>query len=449
MILYYKDEMYKKIHISESKLGLLDEDVYVGSIKGKKANLNYKKRSQGDSGYNKGNMKATDVLKTDKMDMDNEDTYIVPLKGGINSYNITSIRGTEVMHYFKNKFEGKKTNIEIDVNGKKGEYELMMQDSEFQAFKKTFIKKVSNVVSYAINEFRKQSNDTKFNGITIFPVKSSSNFNTTMVDSILCDNNTISNLHVTKIDERLFEKNLNNLQKDDDFINKNNKYYNSRMFKFGDNNITHLQYIDNEIDKLSRFNNAQNDNLINEYNKWIKRTIQSLYTNSSPKTIARNYNKIVNIKKQIREMMGKLDWNKVFTPIKYAKGPSVESRTTAIQQIVASVYGKTYISKNNIDIVEIKKNNFQIKNISNDTRMGLMNYFQLGKNMESEIDKIKGTIFVIFDDNISGGATLSDICYQAKKIGIEYVVPITFGQMNTKYTQGMMVINSPENGFMY
>ena len=101
------------------------------------------------------------------------------------------------------------------------------------------------------------------------------------------------------------------------------------------------------------------------------------------------------------------------------------------------------MSNNRIDVVEIEKNDFQIKNLTNDTRMGLKNYFKAEDNIDEEIKTLKNTVFVIFDDNISGGATLSDICLQCKKLGLEYLVPITFGEMRTKYTQGFIQINKP------
>ena len=105
------------------------------------------------------------------------------------------------------------------------------------------------------------------------------------------------------------------------------------------------------------------------------------------------------------------------------------------------------MSKNCIDIVEIRPENFQIKNLSNDTRMGLKNYFKLQDVANDEIKRLQNTVFVIFDDNVSGGATLSDICYQCKKIGINYLVPITFGEMRTKYSQGPLQVNKPsKNG---
>lgn len=104
-------------------------------------------------------------------------------------------------------------------------------------------------------------------------------------------------------------------------------------------------------------------------------------------------------------------------------------------------------NENCIDIVEIRPENFQIKNLTNDTRMGLKNYFKLQDVADDEIKRIQNTVFVIFDDNISGGATLSDICYQCKKIGINYLVPITFGEMRTKYSQGRLQVNKPsKNG---
>ena len=150
----------KRVHINESQLHRLDEDVFVSGLKGKKAKLSYNRRDNNSTSRNKGNLSSADFLKTDKMDQGNSDTYIVPLKGGINSYNITSIKGTEVMHYFKNKFSKKTTSINIEVNGKKSEYELMMEDSEFKEFLDVFTTKVSNVVNYVSKELSQKDEIT-------------------------------------------------------------------------------------------------------------------------------------------------------------------------------------------------------------------------------------------------------------------------------------------------
>ena len=445
MILYNNEHKPKKIYIKENKLHLLSEDVFISGLKRGKANLTYDKRANTNRIRNMGNVSSFDMLDTGKMDQNDNDTFIVPLKGGINSYNITSIKGTEVMHYFKNKWNSKKTKIDINVEGQKTEYELMMEDSEFKEFLNVFVRKVSNVVNYVTQNLAKSDKNFQgFNGVSIYPVPSSSNFNEKMAEVI----NTgikISNLPARKIDTSLFKKDLSNLQKDTNFINKNKEYYNGKYFKNSDiDNRTHIDLLDDTIRKYGKTTEAQDESLINNYNYWVGRVITSYNTKSSPKTITKNYEALVACEQEIRKKLDKSSWKNAFKYLKYAKGPSIDKRTNAIHDIVSSVNGKTYIQKYAIPIVKIEKKDFQIKNLTNDIRMGLKNYFKAEDNIQEELRKIEGTVFLIFDDNISGGATLSDICYQAKELGIKYIIPITFGQMRTKYSLGTMKINAPE-----
>ena len=433
-------------HIAK-KNDSLHEDVFVNGIKGKKANLTYNKRGSDSPTRNIGNLNSADMLDTSKMDQNNNDTFIVPLKGGINSYNITSIKGTEVMHYFKNKINKKHTNINIEVNGVKDEYQLIMSDPEFDDFKTTFIQKVSNVVNYAIGNF---NNKQEFTECSIYPVPSSSNFNIFMCHAI-AGNAQINGLSTREITDTIFKKDLSDLQKDTDFIKKNQDYYSSRMYKGGTNNMTHEEYLDDTIRKYNNTTSAQDETLINNYNMWVNRVLTSYRNKTSVQTLADNYEQLVNARKAIRQKLGKNRWGNAFSQIKYAKGPSIDKRSQNIWKLVTPILGRTFMNKNNnencIDIVEIRPENFQIKNLTNDTRMGLKNYFKLQDVADDEIKRIQNTVFVIFDDNISGGATLSDICYQCKKIGINYLVPITFGEMRTKYSQGPLQVNKPsKNG---
>lgn len=445
MILYSNNTSHKRVYINEEQLQKLNEDVFVSGLKRKKAKLSYNKRQNADHVRNMGNYNSNDMLNTGKMDQDNADTFIVPLKGGINSYNITSIKGTEVMHYFKNKFSNKATNINIEVNGEKSEYELMMEDSEFREFLETFCSKVSNVVNHVSKEIASKDKNFKgFKGVSIYPVPSSSRFNIEMAAILQKFNIGISGLPCLKIDTRLFEKDLSDLQKDQDFINKNKEYFNGRYFQNGGDDKTHLDVMNDTIRKFKNVTAAQDQTLIDEYNMWVNRVITSYRNKVSPQKLAQNYDNLVKARAAIRAKLGKGRWDNAFNKIKYAKGPSVDERTANIQSIVASVMGKTYISKNSIDIVEITPQNFQIKNFTDDVRMGLQNFFKAQGGIEEELARIEGTVFVIFDDNVSGGATLSDICYQASKLGIKYIVPITFGQMRTKYSVGTMKINAPE-----
>ena len=447
MVLYTNNITPKRIHINEEQLQKLNEDVFVSGLKRKKAKLSYNKRQNTNRTRNMGNYSSSDMLDTGKMDQNNADTFIVPLKGGINSYNITSIKGTEVMHYFKNKFSKKTTNINIEVNGEKSEYELMMEDSEFREFRDTFVSKVSNVVNYVSKEIASKDKNFKgFKGVSIYPVPSSSNFNVEMAKILQDFNIGISGLPCRKIDTSLFKKDLSDLQKDTDFINKNKEYFNGRYYQQGGDDKTHIDVMNDNIRKFKNVTAAQEQSLIDNYNKCINKVILSYRNKVSPKRLALNYSNLVDAKEAIRQKLGKARWKNAFSQIKYAKGPSVESRTQEIWNIVTPILGKSFMSqeKNRVDIVEIRPENFQIKNFTNDVRMGLKNFYKAQEGIEDELARIEGTVFVIFDDNVSGGATLSDICYQASKLGIKYIVPITFGQMRTKYSVGTMKINAPE-----
>lgn len=83
MIIKLTEQQYK--WLSEAK-DIVTEDVYINDISKKRnkniANLTYNKRNSSSPTKNFGNMKSSDMLDTGKMDQNNSDTFIVPLKGG-------------------------------------------------------------------------------------------------------------------------------------------------------------------------------------------------------------------------------------------------------------------------------------------------------------------------------------------------------------------------------
>ena len=198
---------------------------------------------------------------------------------------------------------------------------------------------------------------------------------------------------------------------------------------------------------------AQDLNLINAYNSEVKKLL-TCYQNvksgiSNPQNLGNAYMRLSAIYKEMRDKLKKVHWDKVYKEMKYSKPKSIQKRSQDIWSMVMPFVGKT-IMRDPINIAYIEAAKMEIKNLTNDVRMGMRNYFASNEDVVAkEIDKIKGTVFVIFDDNISGGATLSDICYQAKKLGIEYVVPITFGVMKTKYTMGTANVNKPNKNGMF
>ena len=89
--------------VNECVQTILMENVYMDknkvNTKKKEIGLTYRKGEKNKNALKNGS--TPDYLNTDKMDKNNADTYIVKLKNGIDSYNITDIKGMEVMHFFK------------------------------------------------------------------------------------------------------------------------------------------------------------------------------------------------------------------------------------------------------------------------------------------------------------------------------------------------------------
>ena len=476
--------MGKTVKISESAYQYyINEDVFINGISNNKnkniANLTYKRNNNGSIARNRGNMTSRDMLKTNLMDNNSgQTTYEVKLKGGFTSYNITDINGTEVMHYFKRKFSNEETRIKLGDT----EYDLEMQDSEFRNFMVQFLNKVNAVVEYRARQFMENYKGLTFSNIYIYPVPSSSNFNIEMVKRIVKNNHTIDNLPVSAISSSILKKDTSNLEKDTDFIDKNRGYYNSERWQTGGNGGTHMQAVDNDLNRLSRLesvkaeidkaneftkieNRKQTGSLLSQLN-YVSARLNNPEKYGAPtlKSIKKLYDLYIGYQEAVKNITiageyydtiaqkyHKPQLKKVAEAIKYSKGQSIEGRTQRILQILKEYNMTNGLPVKPYDICMWQPANFQIKKLGNDSRMALKNYFSINNDSsEAELKNTDNSIVVIFDDNISGGATLSDICYQLQKIGVKYMIPITFGKMRTSYSQGIgQVINKPENGFNY
>jgi hypothetical protein len=434
------------------------EGVYVNGVRGNKATLSYGKGMTRHA----GNLMAQDMIKTDKMDANNSDTYLVPLKGGIVSYNITSISGQEVMHYFKNYWDHKKAEVVMkNAEGEKESYELQMEKREFNEFLMQFINKVSFVVKHYLSN----NNVGEIAKISIYPVPSSSNFNIKMSEELL--GMSIGGLQIQVIDQNLFKKDVSNIERDNDFINKNKEYFDASLSNRLNKSAT--AYVDTAINKshaIEKFGKY-----IDEVNKCAMKLLHDLnnYLNGVSKGSPKTLNSIIYDYKYYCDIMddsvkqchyndvardvedASLFFNTIASKKKYSKGASVEKRTDFIWNLVKNsplirgkvspITGKPYKKR---DVVLWDYAPFKMKNLSNGVRMGLKNFFSINTEvLQKEIQRINGTLFIIFDDNISGGATLSDICMQAKNAGIKNILPITFGKMGVKWQMGTVALNRP------
>ena len=428
----------------------LSESVYLSNLKGNKAMLTYR---PGYAGRH-DNLLKNDKITTNKMEQNNSDTFVIPLKGGINSYNITSIDGKYVMHYFKYYWDNKDAEIKLkDETGNEKDYKFAMQKQQFDAFLNQFKNKVEIVIKHYMRYMENQD----FTAVSIYPVPSSSKFNEHMAKELTSLN--LYGLPVKTIDQALFVKDTKNLQRDNDFIEKNKEYY-SKNLGVQKNKLSHpiTAYVDNTIEREKVMNEVQK--FLDETNKYEKQLLDFLntYKNSVSKGskltlrhIVQNYRYYydylnIAIKKaayydSIKGKEVTPQAAKIMAFRKYSKGASIKKRTEEIWKLVkpyvrgkiSSVTQKPYKM---YPVATWDRADLEMKTLSNPERMGLQNFFSVNpKVLEKEKERIDGTLFIIFDDNISGGSTLSDICLQAKNAGIENILPITFGKMDVQWSK--------------
>ena len=69
----------------------------------------------------------------------------------------------------------------------------------------------------------------------------------------------------------------------------------------------------------------------------------------------------------------------------------------------------------------------EIKAISDKRRRAIEGIFELNPKYKAIQYKFKGKHVVIFDDNLSSGATLDDVCLALQQLGVAEIIPITIG----------------------
>ena len=67
----------------------------------------------------------------------------------------------------------------------------------------------------------------------------------------------------------------------------------------------------------------------------------------------------------------------------------------------------------------------EIKSLSDKRRRAIEGIFELNPKYKQIQYKFEGKHVVIFDDNLSSGATLGDVCLALQQLGIAEIIPIT------------------------
>ena len=461
-----KDDILEMV---TSVVNILREDAFINNLdkRNKKANITYKK---GKPGWHERKYSG-DYLNTDKMEQLNSDTYAVKLKCGLTSYNITDINGTQVMKYFKHYFD-RNENTEIKDPSSKETFKLDMETREFDEFRRDFFAKVDAVIQHCINNFEGEY----FNQVTIYPVPSSSNFNTKMAKEMEKLSFTGVKHGTVVLKEDLFWKDYKNIQRDEDFIDKNKNYYDSQLYDKKNSDETHNNSVTTAKNRYEQM--ALVFSYIKKINMLVKDIVKTItvdrsinktgqtgkeYSDSLGRRILPMYITLSSLYDELEGPLERLYFEDDYTKkqhkilsknlikkLEYGK-PAVNALNTEIAYNLVKpyLYGKKNSMGNPIDKVNIRPlsdNIFSIKSITNDIRMGLKGFFSINRDIaEKDLDPVKNTIFVIFDDNVSGGATLSDICSQLMQYGVKFIIPITFGRMRESYNKSQTLqITKPE-----
>ena len=77
-----------------------------------------------------------------------------------------------------------------------------------------------------------------------------------------------------------------------------------------------------------------------------------------------------------------------------------------------------------------KTRDWQIKTVDDKIRRALDNIFIINPEYQKLIAKLAGKTIVVFDDNISSGATLDEICVALKMFNVAEIIPITLGTID-------------------
>lgn len=68
---------------------------------------------------------------------------------------------------------------------------------------------------------------------------------------------------------------------------------------------------------------------------------------------------------------------------------------------------------------------FQIKSIGDRERRSIEGLFEINPEYNGIQQKLVGKNVLVFDDNLSSGATLDDICLLLQKVGVKSIIPVT------------------------
>lgn len=222
---------------------------------------------------------------------------------------------------------------------------------------------------------------------------SSSNLNTRIIKSVA---NHLSNTELLKFGFDVFIKNIKNIQIDYDWLNK--------VVNTNDS----LSY-----DELER----------------LKRTIDKWINIDEPIRDFRR--KIESLKNEINTLQAERAGKRGRPKVK-----DILDKKSEINQYNKAIYNLRHSGKKiGVDpTIDNKGNikNWQIKSLEDKIRKAIKGFMTLNPKYNNLVNKFKNKKILIFDDNISSGATVDDCCLALQKVGVSLkdILVITLGVMN-------------------
>lgn len=324
--------------------------------------------------------------------------YLLKYKDDINkafAYQIIILKKTnvKVINFFN-------LDQEFGKILKKGEFTFISQNKELDRLlshtvtefinKERFLRKI---YLYFVDIVNRNLPDVD---MIIIP-ESSSNFNKEFLKNV--KHKFISS--ALYVDESFFKKNVYNIEIDEEWLKTADEIY---------------KYDEKDLEKLKR--TIKNWKTVHEPKRELRRKVDLITSeiedilNKRKDTRGRKSNRL----KELEQMQNELEELIKSMPSLPGKDPTIDK------------YGKT--------------KEWQIKNIGERQRLAIKNFMDFNYGAQSELGNIKkrkniisdlkNKKVVIFDDNISSGATLDDMCKKLIDYGVssENILCVTLGVMS-------------------
>ncbi len=170
---------------------------------------------------------------------------------------------------------------------------------------------------------------------------------------------------------------------------------------------------------------AKSVGLTDEEIETLERRVAKWHSDEDIRDIRR---KVDALKDEIANMLSKTEHRRGRKPT--AQIASKEEIINSYQNDI-KLLRKGHVGKDSTLGQDGRTKDWQIKTIDDRLRRSIDNIFTINPKYAMMAHKFKGKSIVVFDDNLSSGATMDEICVALLKLGVKNIIPITLGVIPT------------------